>query len=67
MSETGTQTWPELAAELYDKLTGRHAEITYEFENLEVYVPSSATDAASHAKWKLNGVVKIRSRDLSAS
>jgi hypothetical protein len=67
MSETGTQTWPDLAAELYDKLTGRQAEITYEFENLEVYVPSSATDSASHAKWKLNGVVKIRSRDLSAS
>ena len=23
-------TWPELAVELYDKLTGRGAEITYE-------------------------------------
>ena len=39
--EKATTTWPDLAISLYDKLTGRHAEITYEFENLEVSVPSS--------------------------
>jgi hypothetical protein len=63
MAETGTTTWPELGISLYEALTGRGAEITYEFENLEVLVPSSATASAVHAKWVLNGIVKIRTRD----
>jgi len=63
-TETEATTWPDLAMSLYDKLTGRHAEITYEFENLEVSVPSAATDAAAYATWKLNGIVKIRTKDL---
>jgi len=62
--ETGTTTWPDLAMSLYDKLTGRNAEITYEFENLEVSVPSIASERASYATWKLNGIVKIRAKDL---
>jgi len=60
----GTTTWPDLAMSLYDKLTGRNAEITYEFNNLEVSVPSSASEGAQHATWKLNGIVKIRAKDL---
>jgi hypothetical protein len=63
MAETGTTTWPELGMSLYEALTGRGAEITYEFENLEILVPSSATASAVHAKWVLNGIVKIRTRD----
>jgi hypothetical protein len=57
-------TWPDLAIDLYDKLTGRGAEITYEFSDLEVSVPSGTDSAAASAPWKLNGVLKIRSRDL---
>jgi hypothetical protein len=56
-------TWPELAAQLYDKLTGRGAEITYEFENLEVFVPDTHVETPTFAKWKVNGVLKIRTRD----
>ena len=67
MSNESHTTWPELAIDLYDKLTGRGAEITYEFVNLEISVPNSATSGAAHANWKLNGVVKIRTRDLSKS
>ena len=58
-----TTTWPELAIGLYDKLTGRNAEITYEFIDMQIDVPSAASDAASHARWKLNGTMKIRTRD----
>jgi hypothetical protein len=58
-----TQTWPDLAIGLYDKLTGRGAEITYEFQNLEVSVPSSASETANHAKWRVSGTVKIRTKD----
>ena len=63
LQNTDTQTWPELAIGLYDKLTGRGAEITYDFANLEVSVPSSASPEAQHAKWKISGTVKIRTRD----
>ena len=63
MGEEHTTTWPELAIGLYDKLTGRGAEICYEFEDMEVWVPSGVGDDARHARWKLNGVVKIRTRD----
>lgn len=58
-------TWPELALELYDKLTGRGAEITYEFQNLEVFVPSHHAEDAPLARWKVNGILKIRARDAS--
>lgn len=67
MSETTahTTTWPELAISLYDRLTGRNAEITYEFDDVEVWVPSGTGKSAEHAQWKVNGTLKIRTRDLS--
>ena len=57
------QTWPDLAIGLYDKLTGRGAEITYELHNLELHVPSSAAPDADHAMWRVNGTIKIRTKD----
>lgn len=58
-----TQTWPDLAIGLYDKLTGRGAEITYEFHGLEISVPSSASANAQHATWRVSGTVKVRTKD----
>ncbi len=60
---TDTNNWPDLAIGLYDKLTGRGAEITYELQNLELHVPSSAAGDAQHAMWRINGTVKIRTKD----
>ncbi|MDZ7636896.1 MAG: hypothetical protein U5J83_01345 [Bryobacterales bacterium] len=60
-----TTSWPELAIGLYDKLTGRGAEITYSFEDFEVFVPSSADTNATHAKWRMNGTLRIRTRDTA--
>ncbi len=57
-----TQTWPELAIGLYDKLTGRGAEITYAFDDFDLYVPSR-TGSADHAHWKMNGTVRVSTRD----
>ena len=54
-----TQNWPELAIGLYDKLTGRGAEITYDFDDFEVQVPSG-TEEDSRATWRMNGVIRIR-------
>ncbi len=58
-------TWPDLAIDLYDRLTGRGAEISYEFDNFEVAVPNGTSDTASAANWKLKGLLKIRTRDLA--
>ena len=60
MSSDATTTWPDLAIGLYDKLTGRNAEITYEFDNTEIGIPSHAGGDASHAVWRLNGAIRIR-------
>ncbi|MEM6776146.1 MAG: hypothetical protein AAF670_00735 [Planctomycetota bacterium] len=67
-TNNGTHTWPELAIGLYEALTGRNAEITYDFQNMEVFVPSSTgEESVKHAHWKLNGVLKIRTRDSEGS
>ncbi len=34
-------TWPEVAAQRYDKLTGRGAEVSHGFQNLKVFVPET--------------------------
>ena len=62
-----TQSWPDLAIGLYDKLTGRGAEITYQLEGLEISIPSSASPAAEHATWKVSGTVKIRTKDATTT
>jgi hypothetical protein len=64
---TETKTWPELAIGLYDKLTGRNAEITYEFDDMKVSVPSGTGPQAEYAEWRVSGQVKIRTRDISQS
>lgn len=56
-------TWPDLAESLFSKLTGRGAEVTYEFVNLEVHVPNVMGPDAKHGHWKLNGILKIRTRE----
>ena len=55
-----TKNWPDLAVGLYERLTGLGSEISYEFEDLEVEVPSKAGAGAEHALWKLNGTIKVR-------
>lgn len=55
--------WPDLAIGLFDRLTGRNAEITYELSNFEIQVPSRTGNGADYATWKMNGALKIRARD----
>ena len=57
-----TQTWPDLAIGLYDKLTGRNAEISYSFDDFELKIPSSTSSDAKHASWKMSGTVRITTR-----
>ena len=67
MQNSHTTTWPDLAIGLYDRLTGRNAEITYEAEGLEIAIPSAAADDAKHATWRVNGTLRIRTRDNGAA
>ena len=57
------ETWPDFAIVLFDLLTGRKAEVTWEFENLELHVPLTTGTNTEYAVWKLNGVLKVRARE----
>lgn len=61
-----TTNWPDLAIGLYDRLSGRNAEITYEFQDLHVKVPSGTGPNAEHAEWVVSGVLKIRTQEAPA-
>lgn len=58
-----THTWPDFAIGLYDRLTGRGATITYEFEDMEVDVPYRAGEDAEHAQWRLDGTLRVSTDD----
>jgi hypothetical protein len=58
-----TTTWPDLAISLYDRLTGRGAEIIYEFEDMEVEVPSGTGEDAEHARWRLDGELRVSTEE----
>lgn len=58
-----TTTWPELAIGLYDKLTGRGAEITYQFDDLRITVPSRAGPDSRAAQWQVAGTLRISTRN----
>ncbi|KOX96296.1 MULTISPECIES: hypothetical protein [Halorubrum] len=58
-----TTTWPDLAIGLYDRLTGRNAEIHYQFEDMTVEVPSGTGDDAEHAEWRVDGGVRVTTRE----
>lgn len=58
------QDWSEMAISLYDKLTGRNAEITYEFKDFKIDVPTGPGDNVAHARWGVSGSLVIRARDL---
>lgn len=58
-----TTNWPDLAISLYDRLTGRGAQITYEFDDLEVGVPSKTGEDAEHAHWSVDGTVRITTEE----
>ncbi len=60
MSDPDTTSWPDFAIVLYDLLTGRKAEITYSFDNLEIHVPMSSGTKPDYAVWKVHGALSVR-------
>ena len=67
MSAEHANNWPDLLIGLYDNLTGRRAEISYEFDNMHVKIPSGTGPGAQHADLNLHGTLKIRTRDTGSS
>ncbi|MEN1681004.1 MAG: hypothetical protein AAGJ46_15560 [Planctomycetota bacterium] len=67
MADKHTTNWPDLAIGLYDRLTGRGAEITYDFDDMHIKIPSGTGDDASHAEWVLSGAIKIRTQDQGSA
>jgi hypothetical protein len=63
MDSKHTTNWPELAIGLYDRLTGRSAEIAYEFVDMHIKIPSGTGPDAQHAEWVFSGTVKISTTD----
>ena len=58
-AQENIQTWPDLAIGLYEKLTGKGAVISYEFENFMIGVPKEVGDSSTFTTWKISGKLKI--------
>ncbi|QDU87731.1 hypothetical protein Pla175_10970 [Pirellulimonas nuda] len=59
MADQQTNDWPELAVGLFDRLTGRGAVIHYEFDQMQIKIPSGVGTDAKHAAWVLSGKLRI--------
>ena len=53
--------WVHMATTLYGKLSGINAEVSFNFENLEIDMPGKGPNTPP-ANWRLNGVLRIRTR-----
>lgn len=61
-TKTSQASWPDFAAGLYDKLSGRGTKITYEFDELDIFIPAKLGES-DHFHWKLSGILNISSQD----
>ncbi|MDQ3873574.1 MAG: hypothetical protein M3258_08205 [Thermoproteota archaeon] len=61
MQQAGSQ-WAEVIGQLFDRLTGKGASVTYNFDNLIIDMPRAqgpgGRDMGS-AKWTINGRIVI--------
>jgi hypothetical protein len=61
IQQTTTQ-WAEIIGQLFDRLTGKGASVTYTFDNLIIDIPKAqgpgGRDMGS-AKWTINGKIVI--------
>jgi hypothetical protein len=54
--------WAELIEELFDRLTGKGASVTYSFENFVIDIPKAVGPRGQElgsAKWTINGKILI--------
>ncbi len=61
MQQMSTQ-WAEIIGQLFDRLTGKGASVTYTFDNLEIDMPKAHGPSGQElgsAKWTINGKIVI--------
>ena len=61
MQQTGSQ-WAEIIGQLFDRLTGKGASATYDFDNLVIDIPKAQGPGGREmgsAKWVINGKIMI--------
>jgi hypothetical protein len=64
-----TAQWAGLMGELFDRLTGKGAIVSYGFRNLEIDIPKAAGpqgQTLGSAKWVINGEIVIKAQAHSA-
>jgi hypothetical protein len=60
--------WVDLISALFDRLTGKEAVVTYEFDNFVVDIPKAAGPGGKElgsAKWTVNGKLIIKAEAIS--
>lgn len=55
--------WTDLGREMWSFLTGREAAINYRFIDMPVEVPRDTGASAPRAPWKLNGSLRVTTKD----
>lgn len=55
--------WADLGQEMWSYLTGRHAVVSYEFDDMTIEVPRDIGPNAPRAIWKIDGTVRITTSD----
>lgn len=61
MQQASTQ-WAEIIGQLFDRLTGKGASVTYTFDNLTIDMPRATGPNGQEmgsAKWTVNGKIVI--------
>jgi hypothetical protein len=61
MQQSGSQ-WAEVIGQLFDRLTGKGASVTYNFDNLVIDIPKAQAPGGRDmgaAKWTINGRIVI--------
>jgi hypothetical protein len=64
-----TAQWADLMGQLFDRLTGKGAVVSYGFRNLEIDIPKAAGpqgQTLGSAKWVINGELVIKAQAQSA-
>ena len=62
-----TSNWVDLIGALFDRLTGKEAIITYQFDNLVIDIPRASGPGGKElgsAKWTINGKLIIKAEAI---
>ena len=67
-SNPQTSNWVDLISALFDRLTGKEAIVTYEFDNLIIDIPRASGTGGKElgsAKWTINGKLIIKAEAIN--